>query len=188
MKSATDVTTATASVSPLWTLAPNLSLTQSLVRFSESTLSFSLSASIKIGGELNVTFASLSADFLGLGILRRTVLLDSHSRITMAIRWPRHRIISKDPLTDIWHSLSIWDQNALKQSTFKLKSLSVTLARDLEDWTLSATVSTTPYFTGTSYTLDTKISIILAWKDMSAIQSTINYDSNPIAPATSITY
>jgi len=182
LKSATDVTMVTSSVSPLWTLAPSLSLTQSLVRFSESTLTFSLSASIKIGSELNVTFASVSQNSQAwryyAGLFDSQLSQAGLSSATYQI----------NPITDIWQSLSIWDPNSLANTLFKLKSLSVTLARDLEDWTLSATVSTTPYYTGTTYTLDTKISIILAWKDMSAIQSTINYDSNPVAPATSITY
>jgi lipopolysaccharide assembly outer membrane protein LptD (OstA) len=172
-----------------WSIAPDLELSQSLVQFTQSTLSFGLTASLKIGHELTVSISSLSQNTSAwqyyTGLFASTPIVDSSGA---QVASPTAFQVS--PLADIWDSLSIWNADDLRKSLFKLKSLSVAVVRDLEDWTLSAQVSTSPLYnpTGNTYNLDTKISIILAWKDISAVKSTINYDSNPISPLTSITY
>ena len=171
-----------------WSIAPDLELSQSLVQFTQSTLSFGLTASLKIGHELTVSISSLSQNTSAwqyyTGLFASTPIIDSGAQVASPTAF------QVSPLADIWDSLSIWNADDLRKSLFKLKSLSIAVARDLEDWTLSAQVSTSPLYNpaGNTYNLDTKISIILAWKDISAVKSTINYDSNPIAPLTSITY
>ena len=175
--------TATQPSSTQWSLAPSLSLAQSLVRFSESTLTFGLTASLKISDQLNLSVSASSQNAVAWkyypGLFSSQLSQAGLSASTQQI----------SPITDIWESLSIWDHDALLRTQFKLKSLSFTIARDLHDWTLSGTVSTSPLLLSTNtYTLETKISILLAWKDLSQIKSTIGYDSNAIAPLTSITY
>ena len=90
-----------------------------------------------------------------------------------------------NPLTDIWNSLSIWNKATLGESLFKLKSLSLKAAQDLHDWTLSAEISTSPLYNATSqsYSLDTSISVLLAWKDVPDINTTIKKTTS-----TGITY
>ena len=183
--------TATQTSSTQWSLAPSLSLAQSLVRFSESSLTFGLTASLKIGDILNLSLSSSSENdsawqyYAGLFSSQISQVRSS----TGALGGLNAADYQVNPLADIWDGLSVWNPDALKRSLFKLKSLSFTIAHDLQDWTLSGTVSTSPLLlTTNTYTLDTKISILLAWKDMSQIKSTINYDNNPIPPLTSITY
>jgi len=159
------------------------------VQFTQSTLSFGLTASLKIGKELTLSISSLSQNTSAwqyyTGLFASTPIVDSNG-----VQVASPTAFQVNPITDIWDSLSIWNANDLRTSLFKLKSLSVAVARDLDDWTLSAQVSTSPLYnpTGNTYNLDTKISIVLAWKDISALKSTVNYDSNPVAPLTSITY
>jgi hypothetical protein len=172
-----------------WSIAPDLELSQSLVQFTQSTLSFGLTASLKIGKKFTLSISSLSQNTSAwqyyTGLFASTPIVDSSG-----VQVASPTAFQVNPLTDIWDSLSIWNADDLRRSLFKLKSLSVAVARDLDDWTLSAQVSTSPLYnpTGNTYNLDTKISIVLAWKDISAVKSTVNYDSNPVAPLTSITY
>ena len=172
-----------------WSLAPDLELTQGLVRFTESSLSFGLTASLKVGDELSLSISSLSQNS---SVWRYYSGLFSSTPIYLN-NGPNSSYVSpsayqRDPLKDIWDSLSIWDQKALANSLFKLKSLSFSAARDLHDWTLTVGATTTPIYNGSTYKLNTALSILIAWKDLSEIKSTITYNSTPVPPATSLTY
>jgi hypothetical protein len=83
---------------------------------------------------------------------------------------------------DIWDSFSLWDKAARTASLFKLKSLSMSLVHDLHDWDLSFTLSAAPKLdTSTnpySYVLDTGFTILLKWKDLPQIKSTLTKDSS----------
>jgi hypothetical protein len=158
-------------------LAPSISLSQSLVRFSESTLVFGLSASIKVGDKLSLSLSSQSqnssawryyADLFG-------PQLASGGFAAADFR--------KSPLQDILDSLAIWDNDKLRKSLFKLKSLSVKAVRDLHDWTLSAEVSTSPLYDSSSksYTLNTSFTILLAWKDIQDIKTTVKKDTTGLS-------
>ena len=156
---------------PVWSLTPSLALDQSLVYFSESTLAFNLSTSLKLDDKLTLTFSSSSLNseawryYAGLFGNELSTINSNYTAAQFQV----------NPLEDIWNSLKIWDTNALTQSLFKLKSLSFTAAQDLHDWTLSAQVSTAPLYNSTTstYSLDTTFTILIKWKDMSDIKTNI---------------
>jgi lipopolysaccharide assembly outer membrane protein LptD (OstA) len=163
---------ASATGSSVWSLGANLSLSQSLIRFTESNLGFNLNASLKVDDKLSLTFSSQSLNsaawryFPGL-----------FSDQLPAGRTPSDYRVN--PIIDIWNSLSLWDASALRNSLFKLKSLSLTAVQNLHDWTLSAQISTTPLLNATdrTYSLDTSFTILLAWKDIPNIKTTVTKTS-----------
>ncbi len=169
LKSAADA----AAEAPAWSLSSNVQLSQSLVRFSESSLSFGLTASFKVGDQLTLSFASVSqnssawryyAGLFGSQLASGGFSADS---------------FQKSPLTDVWEALQVWDGATLRDSLFKLKSLSVKASRDLHDWTLSAEVATAPLYDSTSksYSLNTTFTFLLAWKDIQDIKTTVKKDT-----------
>jgi hypothetical protein len=170
---------ASAKGGPAWSLGSNLSLTQSLVRFTESSLSFNLNISFKVGDTFNFTFSSQSLNSAAWryfpGLFSDQLSEAGYSASNSFV----------NPITDIWNSLSVWDENALRNSYFKLKSLSLKAAQDLHDWTLSAEVSTTPLYDATkqSYSLNTSFTFLVAWKDIPDIKTTVTKTST-----TGITY
>jgi hypothetical protein len=163
----------------VWSLGASLSLSQSLVRFTESSLGLNLNASFKVGNALSFTLSSQSLNssawryYPGLFV----------GELAGAGYTPAE--FQVNPLSDIWNSLSIWDGDALRKSLFKLKSLSLKAAQDLHDWTLSAEISTAPLYNATlqSYSLDTSFSILIAWKDVPDIKTTVTRTTS-----TGITY
>ena len=168
--------TVTASGATTWSLGSNLAFSQSLVRFSEANLVFGLTASIKVGDKTSVSVSSQSQNS---AVWRYYSDLFAKQLESGGFSAQGFHV---DPLTDIWNSLMIWDNATLRKSLFKLRSLSVRAARDLHDWTLSAEVSTKPLYDASSriYSLDTSISVLLAWKDISDIKSTVKKDSTGI--------
>jgi hypothetical protein len=168
---------ASSSTATIWSLIPNLALTQSLVRFSDSTLIFGLTASVKVSDQFSLTFSSQSQNSAAwryyAGAFSSQLSSGGFSAQTFQV----------NPLTDILDSLMIWDSDKLQTSLFKLKSLSIKAVRDLHDWTLSVEVSTMPLYNAISnnYSLDTSISVVLAWKDIQNIKTTITKDSTGIS-------
>jgi hypothetical protein len=170
---------ASATGGPSWSLGAGLALSQSLVRFTESSLDFNLNVSFKVGDKFSFTFSSQSENsaawryypWLFSGELAE--IGKSSSSYAM------------NPLTDVWNGLSVWDSDKLRLSLFKLKSLSLKAAQDLHDWTLSAEITTAPLYDATlqQYSLDTSISILLAWKDIPDIKTTVTSTT-----ATGLTY
>jgi hypothetical protein len=162
-----------------WSVGADLSLSQSLLRFTESNLSFGLNASLKVGDELNLSISSQSANASAWHYYPR-LFASQLASIDLARSADDYFV---NPLVDIAESLAIWDGAALRKSLFKLKSLSFKASRDLHDWTLSAEVSTKPLYDSAlkNYTLDTSFTILLAWKDIPDIKSTIKKDSTGLS-------
>jgi hypothetical protein len=169
----------------VWSFGAGITLTQSLVRFTESSLGFNLNASFKLGDKLNFTLSSQS---LNSAAWRYYPQLFS-SDLAKIGQTPANYYVS--PLTDIVDGLTIWDTDKLRQSLFKLKGLSLTAAQDLHDWTLSAQVTTAPYYQATSqtYSLDTTFTLLLAWKDIPDIKTKIvKTSSNSTTPDNTISF
>lgn len=148
-----------------------LSYTQNLVRFTESA--------IALGNDFSIT----SADGTSLS-------LASSSANKSAWRyWPDFfpdypgfdpSDYSRNLVSDLADSLSIWNSTALKRSLFKLQSLSIKLAQDLHDWTLDATLGMSPVLvtpdTGRPYyELDFSFTLAVAWKDIPELKSRLSY-------------
>ncbi len=167
---------AAATDKSVWSIAPSLSYSQSLIRFSESSLAFSLSGSLKLGDDLTLSLSSSSANS---AVWRYYAWLFDDDLTAMDLSSDSYQ---KNPLTDIWESVSLWDNSSLREGLFKLKSLSFRVARDLHDWTLSGEVTTKPLYHSTAryYSLDTSFSFLLTWKDMADIKTTVKKDSTGI--------
>jgi hypothetical protein len=154
---------------PAWSFGLGLSLSQSLVRFTDSSLGINLSASYKVNDSLNLT---LSCQSLNSAAWRYFPWAFKDDLAAIG-RSPEDYAVN--PLSDLWKSLSLWDKDSQKESLIKLKSLSLKAAQDLHDWTLSAEVSTKPLYDAVAktYSLDTTFSILLSWKDIPDIKTTI---------------
>jgi hypothetical protein len=159
---------------PAWSLGLGLSLTQSLVRFTESSLGINLNASYKVNDTLNFTLSSQSLNSSAWRYYPQAFKSD----LAEINRTPEDYAVN--PFTDLWNSLSIWDKDSRRESLIKLKSLSLKASQDLHDWTLSAEVSTKPLYDATdrTYSLDTTFSILLAWKDIPDIKTTITKETD----------
>jgi len=83
----------------------------------------------------------------------------------------------KNPLTDIAEGFYFWDEDARRDSLFKLKSLAFKIQYYMHDWSLSFDLSaspsldtsTTPY----SYIIDPTFTLLLSWNDLSQIKSSV---------------
>jgi lipopolysaccharide assembly outer membrane protein LptD (OstA) len=154
---------------PVWSVVPSLSLAQSLIKYSESSLSFSLSASFKVSNTLSLTLSSSSANsapwhyYAGLF---QTQIEESGKTVAK---------VQTNPIDELLASLTFWDDSVLRSEAarFKLKSLSLKAEQDLHDWTLSVEAATAPKYDSTAktYSLDTTFTILLKWKDLSDIKT-----------------
>jgi len=153
------------------------SYTQNLLRFSESVLSLGLTASLKIDRFLDLSFTSLSQN---AAVWRYWPgLFPAVDALGGAEAW------YKNPLLDLYESVSFWDPEARRRSLFKLKSLSLKLKHDLHDWDLSFELSATPKLDTSStpyvYVLDTSFSILVAWRDVPEIKTKVTKDDSGLA-------
>jgi hypothetical protein len=152
-----------------WSFSPSCSLTQNLLQFSKSTLSFDFTASIKIS-----TSFSLSATMQSRNASAWRYFPELFKDELEAAGFsPEDFYVN--PLEDFWNSISIWDSSALKRGLIKLKALKFEAIQDLHDWTLTVGVEAKPKLAddGRSYFIDTSFSLLLAWKDFSDIKANI---------------
>ena len=152
-------------------LKPKLSYTQNVIRFTESTLAFSLDASVVTEKGTKLSFSSNSINKSAWrywpGLFPVTPGLDPTA-------------YARDPISDILNSLAIWDSARLKTSLFKLQTLSLSLSQDLHDWTLNAAlgmspVLITPDSSRPYYQLDFSFTFAVTWKDVPEITTQLSY-------------
>ncbi len=147
---------------------------QNLLRFSESSLSLSLSMSLKVNKFLDISFSSLSQNS-AVWRYWPWAFPAAAELPGGATQW------YKDPVTDLVESFSLWDPQARKRSLFKLKSLSLKATHDLHDWDLSLELSASPTLDTSknpyTYVLEPKFSILLAWRDVPEIKTTVKRDA-----------
>ncbi len=155
-----------------WTLEPSLSFSQSLLQFSNSSLSIDLKASLRIGSGFSLSITSQSRNSSAWryypGLFRE--------ELAAAGCVPEDYYVN--PLEDAWSSISVWDEAALRRGLIKMKSLKLEAEQDLHDWTLKVSVEAQPKLEddGRSYFIDTSFSLLLAWKDFSDIKAGIEAD------------
>jgi lipopolysaccharide assembly outer membrane protein LptD (OstA) len=83
----------------------------------------------------------------------------------------------KNILIDLWNSFAFWDREKRISSGFKLKSLNITLKKDLHDWTLSSEfkieprliTSSTPY----RYDFSPYFTLSVIWKPLKGMKTVI---------------
>jgi len=157
----------------VWSISPTLSLSQSLLQFSKSTLALGLAASVNVKSDLKLT---VSAQSQNTSAWRYYPAL-FQDQLAMIPKEPSDFYVN--PLEDLWDSISIWDTSALERGLIKLKSLSLEASGDLHDWTLTMKITASPKLDddGKAYHLDTSFSFLLSWKDFSDIKAEITRDT-----------
>jgi hypothetical protein len=148
-------------------LALTSSYSQSLIRFTESTLSFGLSGNLKIGSGIALTMASSSQNKAAWrywpGLFPQVDLIGGSEAWKVSI------------LEDLANSFAFGDDARRTKSRFKLKSLSFGLTQDLHDWNLKVGVVSAPLYDSATktYAIDTKITIDIAWKDIPPLKASL---------------
>jgi hypothetical protein len=153
-------------------LSVDASYNQSLLQFSDSVLGLTLGLTLKINDFLDLSFSSISQNASAWRYC--PWLFPAVYDIGDPSAW------FKNPVTDIADSFAFWDKALRTASLFKLKSLSVSLVHDLHDWDLSFTLSASPVLdtTAKAYSLDSTFTILLRWKDLQQIKSTLTKSSS----------
>ena len=116
-------------------LRPSLSYTQNLIRFTESSIIADLSISLagKKGSSLKFSGRSVNKSPWRYwpGLFPASADFDPQD-------------YARDPFTDIVDAFSVWNNQALKRTLFKLQNLSLSLAQDLHDWNVEASLAMSP--------------------------------------------
>jgi hypothetical protein len=147
------------------------SLTQNLIKYTNSTFSADFSFIVKnsAGLSLSFTLSSINTSFWRY----YTSLLPTSGDLDP-------QAYARNFFTDLWDSLSIWDTSSLQSTLFKLQKLSLELSVDAHDWLLSASVDAGPTLVTPAsgrpyYEMDVSFTLAVTWKDISAIKSSISY-------------
>lgn len=154
------------------TLGLDTSYSQSLLRFSESTISFGLTLSFKVSSLLDLSFSSVSQN--------RSAWRYWPWLFPAVYTIGDPSSYFRNPLEDIGNSFAFGSSTLREASLFKLKSLSVKLSHDLHDWDLSFELTATPTLDSTAkaYYLLTTFSLLLKWRDMPEIKSSLSKDAS----------
>lgn len=155
-----------------WSLDINANAQQSLLRFTDSYLNFTMGLTFKVHQFLDITFASTSRNsslwryYPGMFAIPTQVTIDP-----------------VNPLVDLAKSFNFFNDDDRRASLFKLKSLSVTAKHYLHDWDLSFTFAANPVLDETSlnYIFKTSWSVSLAWRSVSQIKSTYSKDGDTVS-------
>ncbi len=151
---------------------PGLSYTQNLVRYTESAIAADLSMSLTGNKGSSLKFSARSVNKSPWrywpGLFPASADFDPAD-------------YARNPFKDILDAFSIWDSQALKRTLFKLQDLSLSLAQDLHDWNVEASLAMSPaLFTPDAgrpyYQLEFSFSFLVTWKDIPELKSAIAYD------------
>ncbi len=147
----------------------NFSYSQSLLRFTDSTMTLGLSASVSVGSGFTFTLSTQSQN--------RNAWKYWPGLLKYASDYTTPANTALNPFSDIVDSLSFWDAGARTRGNFKLKSLALRVSQDLEDWTVNFDATATPKLDTVikNYYIDPTISLTIAWKDIPEIKSALTY-------------
>ncbi|MEI8092729.1 MAG: hypothetical protein WCG80_00795 [Spirochaetales bacterium] len=83
-------------------------------------------------------------------------------------------------LTDVWDSLSFWDDVARHRAGFKMSSLSVSLVHYLEDWQLKIAYSGSPQLAGTKpqFQWTGTLSVTAQWLPVPELKTQLQWDKD----------
>lgn len=181
--SSSTTSSSSSTSSSFWSLGANVAFSQSIVKFSNSSLSFGLNSSVKLGDALTL---SLSSNSVNSAAWRYYPGLFASQLESINIDPSQYYV---NFFADVWNGLKIWDKKSLLDALFKLKSLSLKVTRDLHDWTLTGEVSTAPLLhTDKTYSLEATISILLQWKDIPAIKTNVKRTPTTVTDAPTLSY
>ena len=146
-------------------------LNMNMIKFTESSLSFNLSADIKISEFLTLTLKTASEN---KAIYRYIPAWASAVGTT-----------TLDIFTDLLKSFNFFNAQDRYDSNFNLKSISFGLTHDLHDWDLTVDYTGKPYLNETlavpAYEWENKLSIFLKWKAVKDIKSEIKIDKGAVS-------
>lgn len=126
-------------------------------RYTQSSFSFSLSATLKIAKFLDFTFSSTS---------KNSVVF----RYFQALPWfdlPLELPGETNPLIDLADSFNFFNESKRRSSGFKLKSLDISLKHYLGDWTAELGYTIIPYLdkktSPYTYKFENEVSFLVKW-------------------------
>ncbi|HOV95044.1 MAG TPA: hypothetical protein PLT87_09200 [Spirochaetales bacterium] len=149
----------------------NLNYSQNLIKFTESSLSTAIGFTVTSSSGTSLSFKTESLNKASWrywpGIFPASTGFNPADYY-------------KNIFTDIVDSLAIWDTSRLYKGMFKLKSLALSLSQDLHDWNLEAKLGMDPLLVSPStgrpyYKLDFSFSILVTWKDIPELKSSVAY-------------
>jgi len=149
----------------------NLNYSQNLIKFTESSLSTALGFTVTSSSGTSLSFKTESLNKASWrywpGIFPASTGFDPKDYY-------------KNIFTDLGDSLAVWDTSRLYKGMFKLKSLALSLSQDLHDWNLEAKLGMDPLLVTPStgrpyYKLDFSFSILVTWKDIPELKSSVAY-------------
>jgi len=87
-----------------------------------------------------------------------------------------------NPLVDLWDSLCIWDQAALRRTGFKMTTLALGLTHYLDDWQIKLDYSGSPQLNsaGTQYQWTGTMTLLVSWIPIPELKTQANVDKNGI--------
>jgi len=149
-----------------WTLDLSSTAQQSFLRFTDSSLDFTMGLTFKVHEFLDLSFSSTS---------RNSSLWRYYPGLFTI---PVH-VEPRNPLTDLIDSFNFFeaDDAARKRSLFKLKALSLSATHKLHDWDLGLTFSASPVLAydavlgRNDYQFKTSLSLTLSWRTVSQIKA-----------------
>lgn len=148
-------------------LSPKIttSFAYDMIQPTNSYLSFTPSFTFLIKDDLELTFSSSSRNQVLFRYIQDSFNYD------VVIPGEKNIFI------DLWNSFAFWDREKRISSGFKLKSLNITLKKDLHDWTLSSEfkieprliTSSTPY----RYDFSPYFTLSVIWKPLKGMKTVI---------------
>ena len=95
--------------------------------------------------------------------------------------WADDACTTRDPVEDLWWSLSFWDENKRRQSNFKVDRISLSAVHHLEDWDLSLEYSARPVAReGGFREFASEFSIFVRWIPVPEIRGRVGGDDDNI--------
>jgi len=160
-------------IGPLWRnrfaadVQTRIGVTADLLRFTQSTLNFSLSGSV------------LVHEFLALDLSMRS----SNDQIYVYVP-PLAQEVGREPRSlflDLWRSINFFSDSDRRLSAFNLQRLELSAIHDLGDWDLTVSLSVQPELVTqnggpSTFELASRFSLNVQWRPIGELSSTIAAD------------
>jgi len=92
-------------------------------------------------------------------------------------------VVSKvNPFTDLWNSLSFWDNGALHRTNFKMTNLSIAAVHYLDDWLIKLDYTGSPQLNtaGTQYSWISTLTLLVQWNPIPELKTQLQVDQNGV--------
>jgi hypothetical protein len=83
-----------------------------------------------------------------------------------------------NPVADLWDAVSIWDQRALRRTSFKMTNLSVALVHYLDDWQVKLDYTGAPQLNeaGTQYAWKGILTLLVQWYPVPELKTQMQWN------------